>query len=548
MSDRIIAEPERLQELTNIYGNQFKNELDRLLDYCNKKGLRGMKERHFFLQGIKKDITLIDTEYQEPRKITRKEATKKALEIAREKEEKAEPPKEILKVLQNPNLFNEITEKELDKKIVGEVETRKVIFLCGAGGRLVKNCQTASFNLLVNDDAGVGKDLVVRNTLKLLPKEVYIHKTRFSEKVFSYWHNAKAEPDWSWDGKVFYSEDISENVLNSEVFKVMCSSGSSSAIVDKQKAVEIEVIGKPVMITTTASATPNPELTRRFVILNLDSSEKQTELIMQRHSEYKMKGLMPEYNPIYAEAMRYLKRVDIKIPFADLIDKHFPKNVIMRTNYPRFLDFICASTSFHQYQRQKEGGFFLAEGQDYDIARNCFIKLSSNKYMIPLTINQKKILAIFEKEPNLKLSASQTLPFMKGAINTIVSMQNNLRNLVKYGLLKDDVGRDSYGRDMEIFSISTSYNPNETFNLPTFKEICSFSKVSKVSEVSEVSKVSEVSFEEKEKDTLDTSLTSVTFDTNNSTQIHKICSKCGSPDAFIVISNELFCKRCAYEH
>lgn len=386
--------------------------------------------------------------------------------------EVGEPPKDILKILQNPDLFNLITEKELDKKIVGEEESRKVIFLCGAGGRLVRNCQIASFNLLVNDDAGIGKDYIASNTLNILPKEVYIHKTRISETVFTYWHNPEYEPDWSWDGIVFYPEDISEKVLNSDVFKVMCSSGSSATITIKQKAVEVDIKGKPVLITTTATATPNPELTRRFVILNLDSSENQTKLIMQRHSEYRKKGIVPEYNPKFTEAMRYLRRVNVKIPFADLIDKHFPsKNIIMRTNYPRFLDFISASASFHQYQRKEENGFILAEGQDYDIARDCFLKLCSNRYMIPLTINQKKILEVFEKEPHLKASASQFLPLMKGSISTLRTMQKNLRNLVRYGLLEDDVGKDSYGRDLEIFSLAQSYQQNKSFNLPKFEEI-----------------------------------------------------------------------------
>lgn len=179
------------------------------------------------------------------------------------------PTKELMKILKDPDIFNKITEIEFDKKIVGEVGSRKVIFLCSAGGRLIKNCQVASYNILVNDEAGTGKDYVTGKVLEILPKEVYVHKTRISPTVFTYWHNKEYEPLWTWDGKVFYPEDISEIVLNSDVFKVMCSSGSSATITIRQRAVDIEIEGKPVMITTTATATPNPELVRRFVILNL---------------------------------------------------------------------------------------------------------------------------------------------------------------------------------------------------------------------------------------------------------------------------------------
>lgn len=374
-------------------------------------------------------------------------------------------------LLKNPDLF-EIICREFDKKIVGEVETRKVIFLCAGGGRLVENCQIASFNLLVNDDAGTGKDYVVGSVLDILPKEVYIHKTRISPTVFTYWHNAKFEPEFTWNGKVFYPEDISENVLNSDVFKVMCSKGSSATMVIKQQAYEIEINGKPVMITTTASATPNPELTRRFVILNLDSSEDQTKAIMKKHSEFKKKGIVPEYNPVIIEAMKKLKRVKVKIPFADLIYNHFPvKNVIMRTHYPRFLDFISASAGIYQFQRKKDKeGYVLAEPQDFEIARKCFMKLCSNKYMIPLTINQKKILEVFEAEPNLQGSVA-TLHSKKMIFLSLPALQTNLGILVRYGILETDIEKDSMNRDIEVFSLSRNYNPNEKFEIPSYAEI-----------------------------------------------------------------------------
>jgi len=374
-------------------------------------------------------------------------------------------PDKYRKILEDSELFNKLTIDEMDKKIVGEIESRKVISLCGYGGRLVQNNQIASFNLLVNDDAGIGKDYVVGKCLELLPKKNYIHKTRISEKVFTYW-----KPVETWNGVVFYPEDISESVLNSDVFKVMCSGGSDAVIVVNNKAVEIEVIGKPVMITTTATATPNPELTRRFVILNLDSSQNQTKAIMVRHSEFKKEGIIPEYNLDYKKAFEYLQRVKVKIPYADKIDKHFPsKNIIMRTHYPRFLDFISASSGFHQFQRDKEDNFILANKEDYDIARECFIKLCSNKYMIPLTINQKKILQIFEKDVDGVFSASQF--HVKHNFMSLKSVVYNFGILTKYGILSSDIGKDTYGRDMEVYSLSCSYNPNEKLNIPTYKEI-----------------------------------------------------------------------------
>lgn len=381
-------------------------------------------------------------------------------------------PFELLDILNDKDLFNRITKNEFDKKIVGEEETRKVIFLCAAGGRLIENSQIASYNLLVNDEAGAGKDYVVGAVLDILPKEVYIHKTRISPAVFTYWHNSESEPDWTWNGKVFYPEDISETVLNSDVFKVMCSNGSSATITIKQKAVDIKIEGKPVMITTTATATPNPELTRRFVILNLDSSEEQTRAIMRRHSEFKKKGIVPEYDEKYTRAISYLKRIKVKVPFAELIDEHFPtKNIVMRTHYPRFLDFICASAGIYQYQRVRDAqGYILATGQDYDIARDCFLKLCSNKYMISLTINQKKILEAFENNPYLKGSASN-LHSTKMNFLSLPALQTNLGFLVRYGILETQSEKDTWNREIEVYSLAQSYNPNERIDIPTFEEL-----------------------------------------------------------------------------
>lgn len=383
-----------------------------------------------------------------------------------------EPRGEIMELLLNPNLFNMITEREMDKKIVGETETRKVIFLCSAGGRLVENSQIASYNLLINDEAGAGKDYVAGAVLDVLPKEYYIHKTRISPAVFTYWHNSTYEPEWTWAGKVFYAEDISETVLNSDVFKVMCSKGSSATVVIKQKAHEISIKGKPVMITTTATATPSPELTRRFVILNLDSSEQQTKAIMRRHSEFKRLGIVPEYDEKYREAISCLKRVKVKIPYAEIISEHFPtNNMVMRTNYPRFLDFICASAGFYQYQRKKDDdGFLLAEGQDYDIARSCFLKLCSNKYMIPLTINQKKILQVFEKQSCLKGSASN-LHTTQMSFLSLPALQTNLGLLVRYGILQTRSEKDGWNRDIEVYSLAQSYHPDERIDIPTFEDL-----------------------------------------------------------------------------
>lgn len=303
---------------------------------------------------------------------------------------------ESLKILHNPDLI-ELLCDEAQKKIVGERDTIKAIHIC-ANGRNVQNHNIASYNLLVNSDSGSGKDFVVSNTLEILPETEYIKKTRISPAVFNYWHNSKNEPSWTWNKKVFYCEDISNNVLNSDVFKVMCSSGSNATILINQEAVDIEIRGKPVIITTTTQAQPSKETIRRFAIVSLNETKNQTEAIMQRIAETEAEGIIINPNEQLRRALSFLRMVKVKVPYLSSLVKYFPKNhLIMRTHFPRFIDLIKSSASLYQNQRQKdEQGVIIAQGQDYDLAREVLLKMTSNPYMIPLTAEQRKFLQVFE--------------------------------------------------------------------------------------------------------------------------------------------------------
>lgn len=411
-------------------------------------------------------------------------------------------PEQFMKILQDPKLFDKITINEFDKKIVGEIDARKLIFLC-SNGRLVQNNNIASYNLLVNDDAGSGKDHICKNVLEILPKEQYIYKTRITPAVLTYWHNSEKEPDWTWNGKVFYNEDISESVLNSDVFKVMCSSGSNATVVIEQEAVDLEIKGKPVMITTTATSIPNPELTRRFAIVNLSGHKNQTREVMKRHSEFAKNGIVPEYDEDVKDSLKYLQRIKVKIPYAEKIYNHFPdSHVIMRTLYPRFLDLIKASTGLHQHQRKTDKeGYVIADEQDYEIARDGIETIKSNKYMIPLTITQKKILHKFNEEiekikEHKKKSMSEIvyqtklkdeykkIPKEYGLVGSLVSLHNifnfislpalqtNLGILARYGIISTQINtNDYYHKETMEYFLNLEYIDDMEKELPHFKDL-----------------------------------------------------------------------------
>lgn len=309
---------------------------------------------------------------------------------------------EIKRILNDSNLFSNIVESELDKKIVGELPARKAIFLTSCM-RLVKNINPVSSNLMVNDDSGKGKDHITKNTLSIWGNALVIKRTRISPAVFTYW-----KPVECWDGFVCYLEDISNNILNHDVFKVMASGGSHATVLINQVATDLEIKGKPVIIVTVAAAAPNNENLRRFPIQNLDSNKDQTKEIVKRKLLYAAQGISLEYNPDITAALNLLKRVNVKIPFANVLINEIPINhTIMRTNIDRLIDMIKASAALHQYQREVKDGYVLANSDDYDIAVDILNSQLSNPYSIPLTKDQKKILSILNNNDYLDFEEIQ---------------------------------------------------------------------------------------------------------------------------------------------
>ena len=192
------------------------------------------------------------------------------------------------KLLKEPTLF-EIIDKEFDKTIVGEKQSRQSILL-NACGIWVENSNISSYNLCINSNSGAGKDYVAKNVLKIFPKDNKEIRSRISPTVFTYWHNSRFEPEWTWDGKVFLLLDVSNTILNCDVFKLMCSDEIHSTVTIEQRAVDIEIRGKPVIMITTASGNANNEMLRRFPFMELDETADQTKAIKKAQAKAASEG------------------------------------------------------------------------------------------------------------------------------------------------------------------------------------------------------------------------------------------------------------------
>lgn len=373
-----------------------------------------------------------------------------------------EPPTKQAEILKDPNLFKRITEVEFDKRITGELPSRKAIFLslCSIW---VKDMEIP-LNTIVSSESSSGKSYICKQIIKIFPTYLVCYRSKITGEAFTYWHNN--EEDWTWEGKILYLEDISQTVLDSCTFKVMCSDGSIATVVKNQRAIDLYVNGKPCLLVTTATTNPTMEILNRFSIVQMDESSRQTQDITW------MQALDQKKEPFDQEvidALSYLERKNVSVPFAPLIHTYLTKNyswedLRMRRDFPRLISLIKCSAVLHQYQREKnDKGEIIAIQKDYEIARECINYIQTNT-LKGLTHKLKKAydFCLVEKEFNAK-EISTRHPFVNQAM-----WYRYLSELCERKLLTSE-RRVVDGSDKQVTYFKISETPH--FNLPDYEKL-----------------------------------------------------------------------------
>lgn len=378
-------------------------------------------------------------------------------------------PPEVLKLLKDRRIWDKFTIDEFNKRIVREFEAREIIFLC-AMGSLVDNAANSSFNLLIHSESSSGKDYTTKNVLKIIPQKNLFYRTRISPTVLNYWKPYLKSGREGWDGCVLYLPDISESVLNSDAMKLLCSDGSHITITERGEAKDIEIKGKPVIFSTTAMSSPNEEILNRFSIIHLDESESQTRAIMKMLADRMVEGLSTEYSKNSRKALEYLKRFPVKIPFAREIVKVFPsKKIGERRNFERFFDFIKAITCVHQFQRNFEGEFLIAQLEDYDIARDVFMNIQRGVSSIPLNKRQKDVVKVLKKATE-SLSLAEIHKDLEHYL-ALQGLRTHVESLVNIKVIDKHYGTDSIGREVIKYNLSEEFENFKPIILPNSNEL-----------------------------------------------------------------------------
>jgi len=371
----------------------------------------------------------------------------------------------IKQLLKDGKLWDYIVIDELNKKHIGDIKAKEVLFLCSIG-RLVKNKKSFSYNVIFLSKSSAGKDHLTGNILKLFPKGDYQVFKAISPKSLKYLNTIDKNPDWNYNGKIISIEEIEENTLNNEVMKGFTSGEeeyNTSVIPDTKKGSEIKLTtrGKPCVFTTTATIIPSDEIRNRFSVMKLDESKEQTRLTYSFESQ--------DYSSDILDFICSLKsyNVDIPKPIRDFAIEGFPYDKVnYRRAFPKFLDFIRAVTLFYQEERHgNTTNTITADWSDYNKARDIFENSYSKLVDIPLKDIDSRIVKTLEdvKEP---LSAKDILN--KVGIITISNLYKHLSNLTIKEILDEQQSRDPFGNVVTKFVLSQEYQDKTPFKLPLY--------------------------------------------------------------------------------
>jgi len=385
-----------------------------------------------------------------------KKQTEEIIKYNEELKEKIRPNiSQHIKNLLDKRLLWDYILDELEKKHVGDIAAKEIIFL-SAIGRLVKNKKPYSFNVILHSESSAGKDHLVESVLSLFPNDDIEAFGRISKTALTYLHDSKKEPFFSYDGKILYLEEVTEDILNNEIMKVFTAGLTKSAITKDQAAEVIEVNGKPVVICTTATSKPTSEILNRFSIVKLDESEEQTKRTYAHEEE--------EYDEEIIDFLFKMKPREINIPIRmrQKIAQGFPANkTSMRRAFPRFIDIVKAIAAFHNNER--------VTWEDYDLAVRIFRNYRSGISSIPLKKEDQRIVKLLEdsEEP---LSAPEISINMEGYL-TKRRVYDHLNNLENNEIIESFDLRDNFGNPVKKYKISEEMKDKNPIQLPLSEEL-----------------------------------------------------------------------------
>jgi len=286
--------------------------------------------------------------------VIEKHKAKKGNEKKRIKPELTDYQKDTgLKLLKNPNLFDEIDE---DYTRLGYVRERKnkILLYLVMTSRLMEN----PLHAILISRSGAGKSRLVEITETLCPPEDVESVSDLSAMALYYFGKEDLKNRFIVIGEKQGSESsdypLRELITKKSITKAIPMKDPLSGEI---KTVSIRVEGPISLAETTTNGELNPENLNRCFVIGIDESEEQTREIheLQRRS-YTLNGYLSRRNISRIQekhifTQRLLRPIHVFNPYAELLA--FPSSKLKtRRDNDKFLRLINVIGFLHQYQRK----------------------------------------------------------------------------------------------------------------------------------------------------------------------------------------------------
>jgi len=237
--------------------------------------------------------------------------------------------------------------------VVGEEANKQVAYLAAVSRKLDK-----PLAVMVQSSSAAGKSSLMEAVLKFMPEEERIQYSAMTgqslfylgEKDLKHKILAISEEEGA------HSASYALKLLQSEGVVSIASTGKN-ATTGNLETQEYRVEGPVMLFSTTTAIDLDEELLNRCLVLSVDESREQTQLIhAQQRKRRTLEGLKASEDKqrliaLHQNAQRLLRPLKVVNPFAEHLT-FLSDKTRMRRDHEKYLALIDAITLLHQYQRE----------------------------------------------------------------------------------------------------------------------------------------------------------------------------------------------------
>lgn len=253
--------------------------------------------------------------------------------------------------------------------VVGEQNNRLIIYLVGTSAQLAR-----PLAVIVSGSSSSGKSFLCERVSRLFPPEVVMQATGMTTNALYYFEKGTLSHRFIVAGERSRVED-DDQAEATRALREMIEGGRLSKAVpvkegDRTITKLIEQPGPIAYLETTTLENIFGEDANRCLLLNPDEGKDQTRRIIEATAAAAVGRSTADIDricQIHYAMQRMLPRVEMHVPFADAIGRHYPTDRIeCRRDFRHLLQLVRASALLHFKQREyRTSGELVANMTDY---------------------------------------------------------------------------------------------------------------------------------------------------------------------------------------